>query len=295
MKDYYYKTENGEKVFNKTTGVTEEYANSMISQAENDPNLFISKTETLKNVYNPEKQSVLEQALTTSNNKTSTTTDDIEVQDLKNFLASDEVNGGNLTSEQLGAKLTDYLKSLKTADNADKYTGTNIETAVNAIKQASDAFEDKEITTQLLNTEYADKAALYETMSNKATAALGWWQNIKDGLKVQAGRLAENGLLTKEMTKITGKSAEQIAEGITYGGAILGTGLAIGLSTLAAKKVIEGCSNLFSGGKKQQAKEEERAVTGKELSQAKAANAMRVQMAFAAFACDNPCFICVVF
>ena len=48
MKDYYYKTENGEKVFNKTTGVTEEYANSMINQAENNPNLFISKTETLK-------------------------------------------------------------------------------------------------------------------------------------------------------------------------------------------------------------------------------------------------------
>lgn len=58
-------------------------------------------------------------------------------------------------------------------------------------------FNQGKVVTQLLNTEYADKAALYKTMFNKATTA-GWWQNIKDGMKTQAGRLAENSLLLKK-------------------------------------------------------------------------------------------------
>lgn len=56
MRDYYY---NGE-VFDASKGVTEEYADSMISQAENNPNLFKNGTVDNNSIFLSGKMDQLE-------------------------------------------------------------------------------------------------------------------------------------------------------------------------------------------------------------------------------------------
>lgn len=261
VKDHYY---NGDK-FDETTGVTQEYADSIIEQAQNDPNLFITQK-----IYDSGKSD----KLTAAFNKVEGTT--IQESDFNNFL--DNVEGQKLTADQFKKGLKTYLKDIKDTEGTPKYGEKDIDKVVEQVTGTSEAFVD----TKVVNTEYADNAAVYEKMSNNATKQnFSFIDSLKDARTTAAEKIGNNSLIFKEIAKSTGADVTDVALKTVDATAALGFGLAAGLAAMGANKLFKKVGNYLNKKKEERAEKKEQKVAEmkRSLSQAKAANAMQVQMA----------------
>ena len=262
---HYYNSDNTLK-----NGFDQEYVNSMTSQASNDPNFFITQK-----LYDSSKSGKLTTALTEAN-KGIAEGKKIATADLTTFLNT-KVKDRRLTSEQLGKELDEYLTQLKTGTNP-KYGKDEIAKVVNEVTGAKEAFTD----TQVVNTKYADNAAVYDRMSNNATKQnFSFFDSLKDARETAATKVANNSLICKEIAKVTGADVADVASKTVDATATLGFGLAAGLATVGVNKLLNKVGNYFERKKEERAEKKEQKVAEmkRSLSQARAANAMRVQMA----------------
>lgn len=272
VNNHYYK---GDQL---KSGFDQEYVNSMADQVKNDPNFFT--TQKLYDNNNTDLKNKLTAALTAANNKIDGNDNDIAPTDFENFLAQ-KVGNKKLTSEQLGKELKTYLQGIKAStakDAPQKYTDENIDKVVKEVTGTKEAFVD----TQVVNTEYADNAAAYEKMSNNATKQnFSFRSSLESAREVAATKIGNNSLICKEIAKATGADVFDVAGKVIDTTATVGVAAIAGLSAIAANKLVKKVGNYFERKKEERAEKKEQKVAEmkRSLSQARAANAMRVQMA----------------
>ena len=280
-KQYLYNTDG--TTVKESLGITQDYADSMMEQIENNPNLFKQGTDTFTDVLDAASgKNTIQSALTDYNLPSGASSDSrITADDLTGFWKNHEITtDASIRKEDLRKELSDYLKGLTTSKGEAKFTEDNVNAAVNAMMNKDSAFGNGQVVTQVLDEKNTNILNIFEKMSNKASVT-----NLKElfatgqkGYNKTATEWGKDSLILQETSKLVGGiPTEQLAKVAMVGGTTLGAAALAGLVTLFVKYVPKRLHNLRNKRAREQSQEVVQMKRG--LSQAKAANAMRVQMA----------------
>ena len=301
VKDHYYTTTTNADgttttTFKKESGVTQEYADSIIKQAENDPNLFMDGEVDSNSVLLKPKLTQLNINFGTIQNNTSIT-NKLDEKQWKEFTETLNVKDTvGISEDSFKDQFTKFCneKGIKDPESINgmfnALRGTAGQAATPGVDGAPDTpavpstevFGQGKAITKVVNTKYADNAAVYEKMSNNATKQNFSFRNsLESAREIAATKIGNNSLICKEIAKATGADAIYVAGKVVDTTATVGLAAIAGLSAIAARKVFNKVGNYFERKKEERAEKKEQKVAEmkRSLSQARAANAMRVQMA----------------
>ena len=219
--------------------------------------------------------------------------------ELSTILTTPSINGTQSNQRVTAEELNDFMKSLGVSDKCGitqddfntKLTqfftkeGINVNDIGTIIEQldrpngvdSNDYFTRGMAAVQVVDTNYLDNLTTVFEKASTQKAIFSDLHSIKQGAILVRDNLAENGIITKEIASENGLSTELVA-GTEL--TLLGTAVAVlaGFTGIAFKKLFN--KNKEENKEKEVDKQSQKTTQMKRgLSQAKVANAMRVQMA----------------